>query len=231
MSRKRTGMIQKPPAIAGHRHRDPEAAPEQPAKLPARADIGFLEAHSENYMGAGGPRHRMLAALRDRGPLSLHGVGLSIGGEGRLDPDHLIRLRALVDRYRPESFSEHLAWSINEGVYFNDLLPLPYDPATLARVCAHVAEAQDALGMLLLLETPSAYVAFESATMGEIQFLEEVAARTGCGQLLDVNNVHVSAVNQGFDAAAWLDAFPMGLVVEIHLAGHAVEVGPTAPGS
>ena len=199
--------------------------PEHWAEIAGGApEVGFFEVHAENYMGAGGPPHRRLAALAERWPLSLHGVGLSIGGEEPLDADHLARLRALVDRYRPASFSEHLAWSTHEGVYFDDLLPLPYDDRTLARVSAHVARTQEALGMRMLLENPSAYVAFEGATMGEIEFLSEVARRTGCGLLLDVNNVHVSAANQGFDAAAYLDAFPLHLVGEIHLAGHAVEV-------
>ncbi|MGM0585257.1 MAG: DUF692 domain-containing protein [Pseudomonadota bacterium] len=191
----------------------------------AAPDTGFFEVHAENYMGEGGPPHRMLSALRERYPLSLHGVGLSIGGEGALDPDHLARLRALIDRYRPASFSEHLAWSTHEGVYFNDLLPLPYNAETLARVVEHVDRAQEALGVRMLLENPSAYVAFEGATMGELEFLTEVARRAGCGLLLDVNNVYVSAMNQGFDPAAYLDAFPLHLVGEIHLAGHAVEIG------
>ena len=189
-------------------------------------DVGFFEVHAENYMGDGGPPHRMLTALRERYPLSLHGVGLSIGGEGPLDRDHLARLRALVDRYAPASFSEHLAWSTHEGVYFNDLLPLPYTEATLARVSEHVDAAQAALGRRLLLENPSAYVAFDGATMAETDFLSEIARRTGCGLLLDVNNVHVSATNQGFDPVAYLDAFPLSAVGEIHLAGHAVEAGP-----
>jgi uncharacterized protein (UPF0276 family) len=219
-------------------------APPRPAppRLPARAgicfkpqhwaaieedrpDIGFFEVHAENLMGAGGPPHRMLERLRARWPLSLHGVGLSIGGEGPLDREHLARLRALVDRYAPASFSEHLAWSTHDGVYYNDLLPLPYTAATLARVCAHVDQAQAALGMRLLLENPSAYVAFDGATMAETEFLAEVARRTGCGLLLDVNNVFVSAINQGFDPETYLDAFPLSAVGEIHLAGHAVEVG------
>jgi uncharacterized protein (UPF0276 family) len=188
-------------------------------------DVGFFEVHAENYMGDGGPPHRMLAALRERWPLSLHGVGLSIGGEGRLDRDHLARLRALIERYEPASFSEHLAWSSHEGVYFNDLLPLPYTAATLARVCDHIDAAQDSLGRRLLLENPSAYVAFPEATMAETDFLREIVRRTGCGLLLDVNNVHVSATNRGFDALAYIDAFPLSAVGEIHLAGHAVEVG------
>ena len=187
-------------------------------------DIGFFEVHAENYMGAGGPPHRRLAALAERHPLSLHGVGLSIGGEGPLDEAHLARLRALIELYRPASFSEHLAWSSHDGAYFADLLPLPYDEATLARTTAHVARTQEALGLRMLLENPSSYVRFEESTLGEIEFLSELARRTGCGLLLDVNNVHVSATNQGFDPAAYLDAFPLHLVGEIHLAGHAVEV-------
>ena len=219
----------------------PRFAP-QPAALPLRAglcfkpqhwatiaaeapDVGFFEVHAENYMGAGGPPHRMLGALRERYPLSLHGVGLSIGGEGPLDADHLARLRALIDRYQPASFSEHLAWSTHEGVYFNDLLPLPYTTATLRRVCEHIDRAQAALGRRLLLENPSAYLAFEGADWAETDFLSETARRTGCGLLLDVNNVHVSACNRGFDALAYLHGFPLAQVGEIHLAGHAVEVG------
>ncbi|TVQ59693.1 MAG: DUF692 domain-containing protein [Rhodobacteraceae bacterium] len=185
--------------------------------------IGFFEIHAENYMGAGGPPLRMLAALAERWPLSLHGVGLSIGGEGPLDRAHLARLRALIDGFAPAAFSEHLAWSSHDGVYYNDLLPLPYTGATLARVCEHVDQAQDALGRRLLLENPTAYVAFEQADWAETDFLAEIARRTGCGLLLDVANVHVSAVNQGFDPMAYLAAFPVGLVGEVHLAGHAVE--------
>ena len=196
------------------------------AIMAAEPDVGFFEIHAENYMGAGGPPHRMLSAVRKRWPLSLHGVGLSIGGEGRLDKTHLARLRALIDRYAPARFSEHLAWSTHEGVFFNDLLPLPYTEATLARVADHVDEAQEALGVALLLENPSAYVDLEGATMGEIEFLRDVARRTGCGLLLDINNIVVSAANRVFDAEAWLDAFPLQLVGEVHLAGHAVETGP-----
>jgi len=157
-------------------------------------------------------------------PLSLHGVGLSIGGEGRLDGEHLARLRSLIEVYEPASFSEHLAWSTHDGVYFNDLLPLAYDARTLARVVRHVDEAQDAVGRRMLLENPSSYLALEGATMGEIEFLTEIARRTGCGLLLDVNNVWISAVNLDFDPVAWLDDFPVHLVGEIHLAGHAAEI-------
>lgn len=190
------------------------------------AQIGFFEIHAENYMGAGGPPLRMLAALCERLPLSLHGVGLSIGGEAPLDLEHLARLKALIGRFQPASFSEHLAWSTHDSVYFNDLLPLPYTTKTLTRVCAHIDQTQDALGQRMLLENPSAYMTFDEAELAEIDFLTEIARRTGCGLLLDVNNVYISAVNTGFDAEAYLDAFPLHLVGEIHLAGHAVETDP-----
>lgn len=186
-------------------------------------DVGFFEVHAENYMGAGGPPHRMLSALRERYPLSLHGVGLSIGGEAPLDQDHLARLKALSQRYRPESFSEHLAWSTHDETYFNDLLPVPYTRETQARVATHIDQTQQAVGQRMLLENPSRYVAFETATMGEIEFLTGIVEKTGCGLLLDVNNVYVSAQNQGFDPVDYLDAFPLAHVGEIHLAGHAVE--------
>ena len=183
-------------------------------------DIGWYEVHAENYMGAGGPPHRFLEWVRERYPLSIHGVGLSIGGAGPLDKAHLKRLRALIDRYEPGLFSEHLAWSTHEGVYFNDLLPLPYTAETLAHVAAHVDETQCALGRQILIENPSTYVAFEACGMSETEFLSELARRTGCGLLLDVNNIYVSAANHGFDADAYLAAFPAGHVGEIHLAGH-----------
>jgi uncharacterized protein (UPF0276 family) len=185
-----------------------------------RPDVGFFEVHAENYMGAGGPPHRHLEAITGRYPLSLHGVGLSIGGEGDLDREHLKRLRRLADRYRPASFSEHLAWSTHDSAYLNDLLPLPYTEATLERVARHVGEAQEAVGQRLLLENPSTYVLFEESTIDEIDFLARLAARSGCGLLLDVNNVMVSAVNHRLDPVAYLDRFPAELVGEIHLAGY-----------
>ena len=174
-------------------------------------------------MGAGGPPHRYLSAIRDRYPLSLHGVGLSIGADRPLDRDHLERLKALNARYRPGMFSEHLAWSTHETVFFNDLLPLPYTPAAVRRVADHVDEVQETVGRRMLLENPSTYLVFVESTMSEIDFLAEVARRTGCGLLLDVNNVQVSAVNQKTDAIAYLDAFPVEHVGEIHLAGYAPE--------
>jgi uncharacterized protein len=183
--------------------------------------VGFFEVHAENYMGAGGPPHRMLETLRAHWALSLHGVGLSIGAAAPLDVRHLIRLRRLVDRYQPALFSEHLAWSSHGGVFLNDLLPLPYTRETLQRVCDHVDDVQETLRMRMLLENPSTYVAFGNSTMSEIDFLGTVARRTGCGLLLDVNNVYVSATNHGFAPEAYIDTFPVEHVGEIHLAGFA----------
>lgn len=191
--------------------------------------VAFLEVHAENYMGAGGLPHAQLSALRAEFGLSLHGVGLSIGGPGRLDADHLARLRHLCDRYQPDSFSEHLAWSSHGADYLNDLLPLPYIDETLALVCDHVDEVQAALGRRMLLENPSTYVLFEQSTIPEVEFLRAVAARTGCGLLLDVNNVFVSCTNHRIDPRAWLAAFPLDLVGEIHLGGHAEEELPSGP--
>jgi uncharacterized protein (UPF0276 family) len=183
--------------------------------------LGYFEVHAENYMGAGGPPHHLLGELRARYPLSLHGVGLSIGSAAPLARDHLGRLKRLIDRYEPALFSEHLAWSTHEGVYFNDLLPLPYNAETLARVCDHIDEVQATLRIQMLLENPSTYVAFETSTMSEVEFLRAVVERTGCGLLLDVNNVYVSAVNGAFEPMAYIDAFPVEHVGEIHLGGHA----------
>lgn len=181
--------------------------------------VGWFEVHAENYMGAGGQPHRFLEWVRERYPLSVHGVGLSIGGAGPLDRNHLRRLKALIDRYEPGMFSEHLAWSTHDGVYLNDLLPLPYTAETLAHVAAHVEQAQDVIGRQVLIENPSTYVTFEASELAETEFLSELARRTGCGLLLDVNNVYVSAQNHGFDAEAYIGAFPIEHVREIHLAG------------
>jgi uncharacterized protein (UPF0276 family) len=181
---------------------------------------GFFEIHAENYMGAGGPPHATLAELRRDHALSVHGVGLSIGGAGPLDRAHLARLKALCDRYEPESFSEHLAWSSHGGAFLNDLLPLPYTAETLASVVSHVDETQSALGRRMLLENPATYVTFTNSDVPETEFLAEIVRRTGCGLLLDVNNVFVSAVNHGLSAQDYLDRFPMAAVGEIHLAGH-----------
>jgi hypothetical protein len=191
------------------------------AVLEGAPEVGFFEIHAENYMGAGGPPHHHLAAIRERYPISLHGVGLSIGGARALDRDHLARLRALNERYEPGLFSEHLAWSSHESGYLADLLPLPYTAATLARVCDHIDETQVAVGRRMLLENPATYVTFDESTFAEADFIAEIARRTGCGLLLDVNNVFVSAANHGFNPEDYLAAFPLDLVGEIHLAGHA----------
>lgn len=185
-----------------------------------KPDVGFFEVHAENYMGAGGPPHRYLEAVADLYPLSLHGVGLSIGAARDLDREHLKRLRGLIDRYRPQSFSEHLAWSTHETGFLNDLLPLPYTAETLARVVDHVDETQQWLGRQMLLENPSTYLLFSESTIDEVDFLTEIADRTGCGLLLDVNNVMVSAVNHHLDPVAYIDRFPIEMVGEIHLAGY-----------
>jgi uncharacterized protein (UPF0276 family) len=188
--------------------------------LETEPDIGWFEIHAENYMGEGGPPHAYLTAVREHYPLSLHGVGLSIGGSGPLDKDHFARLRTLIDRYQPSLFSEHLAWSSHDTVYLNDLLPLPYTEETLTTVCGHIDEVQETLGRQMLLENPSTYVAFAETDMTEAEFLCEVVRRTGCELLLDVNNVFVQAANHGFGAAAYIDSFPVEHVSEIHLGGH-----------
>jgi len=182
---------------------------------------GFFEVHAENYMGAGGPPHRALEKIRTDHPVSIHGVCMSIGGQEPLDAAHIERFRALVARYEPALVSEHLAWSTHESTYFNDLLPLPYTKATLVRVADHIDQVQDTIGRSILLENPSTYMAFSESTMSETDFLRALVRRSGCGLLLDVNNVFVSATNQGYSAVDYLAEFPMSHVGEIHLAGHA----------
>ena len=189
--------------------------------LETRPELGFFEVHAENYMVEGGPLHHYLAQIRSHYPLSLHGVGLSIGGECGLDVAHLDRLAALIDRYAPESFSEHLAWSSHGGVFLDDLLPLPYNRDSLNRVCAHVDQVQTRLGRRMLLENPATYVEFAASTFTEAEFIGEVVARTGCGLLLDVNNAYVSCVNHGRDPWAFIEALPLAAVGQIHLAGFA----------
>lgn len=190
--------------------------------LDDRPDVGWFEVHAENYMGAGGPPHFFLERIRGLYPLSVHGVGLSIGSAGGMTPRHLARLKTVVDRYQPFVVSEHLAWSTHDGVFLNDLLPLPYTRQTLDLVARHVDEAQTALERQILIENPSTYLRLGDDEMPETEFLRMLARRTGCGLLLDVNNVVVSAANHGFDAARYLAVFPVEHVAEIHLAGHAV---------
>ncbi|MGP6088019.1 MNIO family bufferin maturase [Antarctobacter jejuensis] len=184
------------------------------------APVGWFEVHAENYMGDGGRPLAQLRALSERFAISVHGVGLSIGGPERLDPEHLARLKRLVGWLNPASFSEHLAWSTHDSHFLNDLLPLPYTPDTLRRVCDHVDEVQEALGRKMLLENPSSYLAFAESTLEETEFLSEIARRTGCGLLLDVNNVFVSATNLGYSPQEYIARFPLDAVGEIHLAGH-----------
>ncbi|MEJ0100881.1 MAG: DUF692 domain-containing protein [Pseudomonadota bacterium] len=186
--------------------------------------VGFFEVHAENFFCAGGPRHRWLTAFRERHALSMHGVGLSLGGADAPDAMHLARLRELLLRYEPQAFSEHLAWSNGPQGHLNDLLPLPYTQESLALVSAHVDQVQNALGRRILIENPATYLRYRDDGMGEVEFLRELAARSGCGLLLDLNNVHVSATNHGYDALDYLRAFPLQAVGEIHLAGHAQHV-------
>ncbi|MCY4169846.1 MAG: DUF692 domain-containing protein [Rhodobacter sp.] len=188
--------------------------------LDSPGTVSWLEIHAENYMGGGGRPLAQLRRLAERFPISVHGVGMSVGGEAPLDPEHLARLKTLVEWLEPASFSEHLAWSTHEGEFLNDLLPLPYNSETLARVCAHIDEIQSAIGRRMLLENPSTYLAFSETTLTEIEFLTEIARRTECGLLLDVNNVFVSAANQQTNATDYIDDFPLHLVDEIHLGGH-----------
>lgn len=184
------------------------------------APVEWLEVHAENYMGQGGRPIAQLRHLAERFPISVHGVGLSIGGDSALDADHLARLKNLCDWLNPASFSEHLAWSTHESAFLNDLLPLPYTRETLTRVSDHIDQVQEVLGRKMLLENPSSYLAFRESTYSETDFLREIARRTGCGLLLDVNNVFVSATNLKLDARAYIDDFPLDQVGEIHLGGH-----------
>jgi uncharacterized protein (UPF0276 family) len=180
----------------------------------------WFEVHPENYFVDGGPRLRWLAAVRERHAVSLHGVALSLAADAPPDPEHLRRLRRLADRVEPALVSEHLAWSTWRGAYHPDLLPFPRTSEALARIVANVDIAQEELGRRIAIENPSHYLRIDGHEWDETEFLGELARRTGCGLLLDVNNVHVSAANLGFDAARYVDAFPGAVVTEIHLAGH-----------
>lgn len=190
---------------------------------PGRAS--WFEVHAENYFATGGPPHRHLTAIREHHPLSVHGVGLSLGGARRPGVEHLSQLRNLIRRYEPGLVSEHLAWCEFDGAYLNDLLPVPYDDTTLTRVAAHINETQDALNRTILIENPSRYVALPG-TMDECAFMTELCRRTGCGLLLDVNNVYVSARNMGDDPHAALMAMPFQHAAQYHLAGHRVADSP-----
>jgi uncharacterized protein (UPF0276 family) len=194
-------------------------APHVDEIMATRPALPWLEVHPENYMG-GGPQLALLERVRHEYPISLHGVGLSLGTAGDLDRRHLARLRDLVERIEPCLVSEHLSWSIAGGAYLNHLLPLPYTGETLGLFADHVEEAQDALGRQILVENPSGYMRFHDSPIPEPEFLAELARRTGCGLLCDVNNIFVTACNLGLDAVGYLDALPAAAVGEIHLAGH-----------
>jgi len=183
----------------------------------------WFEVHAENYMVDGGPRLAMLETVRSERPLSLHGVGMSLAGAVPPDADHLARLKLLVDRFEPEVVSEHLAWSRLDGRCFPDLLPVPRTNEALARLADNIGRVQDVLGRSILIENPSHYLALRDHQWSETSFLAELARRTGCGLLIDVNNVAVGAHNLGYDPAAWLEAIPAKLVGEIHLAGHSLD--------
>lgn len=191
--------------------------------LATRPEVGWFEVHTENYMGAGGAPHHYLSAIRENYPISLHGVGLSLGGADPIDKDHLARTRAVIDRYEPVLVSEHLAWSKLDGKHFNDLLPVPRTSEALDIVVNHIDEVQNFLGQEILIENPSTYLEFARNSMSEPEFLVALAHRSGCRLLIDVNNVYVSAKNHDFDAISWLSEIPAHLVEEIHLAGHTVE--------
>ncbi len=184
--------------------------------------IDFFEVHAENYMCEGGAPHAWLSEIRKHHPLSVHGVCLSLGGHDDLNRDHLERLRIVVDRYQPALVSEHMAWSAHDGVFYNDLIAPPLTEVTLERTAAHINQTQDALARRILIENPSQYLNVPG-DMSEPDFLNALARRTGCGLLLDINNIYVSACNLGFDAEAYLDAIDAGTVEEIHLAGHAID--------
>lgn len=190
--------------------------------LSDKPPVSFFEIHAENYMVEGGAHHRLLTEIQGHYPLSVHGVGLSLGSADGIDKDHLERLASVTERYKPWLVSEHLAWSVNDGTYFNDLLPLPYTRESLAVVADNVSRTQDRLGRRLMIENPSCYMAFEASEMSELDYLVNLVDKTGCALLLDVNNVFVSANNNGWSAEDYINNVPADYVGEVHLAGHSV---------
>lgn len=191
--------------------------------LSQQPDVGWFEIHAENYLGAGGAALHNLEKIRQLYPLSIHGVGLSIGSVDGLDANHLQRVASLVDRFQPESFSEHLAWSTHGDQFYSDLLPLPYNRQTENIVCNHIDQIQTRLRRQMLLENPSSYLDLQGSDQSESEFISTVIKRTGCGLLLDVNNVYVSAHNCGYSATQYIESLPLPSVGEIHLAGHSVD--------
>ena len=189
--------------------------------LDSKPDVGWFEVHPENYMGAGGLPHKFLAEVHQHYPLSMHGVGLSLGSADGIETNHLSALKSTVDKHQPQQVSEHLAWSHWNQTFLNDLLPFPYTGEFLEVVIRNVELIQETLQQKILIENPSAYLAFTDSYLNETEFLQQVCQRTGCGLLLDVNNVYVSAKNQDFSTENYLAEYPMEYVGEIHLAGHA----------
>ncbi|HSC05483.1 MAG TPA: DUF692 domain-containing protein [Steroidobacteraceae bacterium] len=219
MSERVTTPVARPgpiPAVAGiglraQHHRD---------ILEQRPAVGWLEAHSENYFALGGSQPRILEEIRAEYPLSLHGVGLSLGSVDALDRRHLENLKRIVERFEPALVSEHLSWGSVSGRYFNDLLPLPYTVEALNHMVERVTQLQEFLGCQILIENVSSYLEFTCSSMSEPEFLATLAAQSGCGLLLDLNNIYVSAQNHGFDAREYIARMPLTAVREIHLAGH-----------
>lgn len=191
--------------------------------LSTQPKVGWFEVHAENYLGEGGAPLHHLEKIRNNYELSVHGVGLSLGSAQGLDEHHLSRVATMVERYQPASFSEHLAWSTHDNQFYSDLLPVPYNKEVEDLVCQHIDILQERLARQMLLENPSNYLTMENSTQEETQMLNNIVQRTGCGLLLDVNNVYISAHNCGYDALSYLSALPLHAVGEIHLAGHATD--------
>lgn len=196
--------------------------------LESRIQGLWLEVHPENYMVNGGPRINWLEAIGDTYPLSLHGVSLSLAADCPPDTQHLLRLRTLADRFQPRLISEHLAWSTWRGRYYPDLLPFPRTTAALVRIADNIQRTQDALQRCISVENPTHYLRLEGHDWNEVDFLQQLASRTGCGLLLDVNNVHISAHNLGFNPETYIDEFPVNAITEIHLAGHSQDSGTSS---
>ncbi|BFM49983.1 DUF692 domain-containing protein [Marinomonas sp. THO17] len=199
------------------------------AILQQHPEIGFFEIHAENYLSKGGPAAYYLRQIRQDYDITVHGVGLSIGGEQKLDLCHLDKVANLVDDIQPVYFSEHLAWSSHQQNFYNDLLPVRYDTASLHRVCQHIEEVQERMQRQILIENPSSYLMFAGNEYSEIDFIKSMVKRSGCGLLLDINNVEVSCFNQSSSPFDYLDAFPMEAVKQIHLAGHTLDDNPQVP--
>jgi uncharacterized protein len=192
--------------------------------LTTQPTLDWFEIHPENYMGAGGLPHKYLRDIAQHYPISMHGVGLSLGSANGVSKDHLLALKKLIDQYQPAQVSEHLSWSHWNQTFLNDLLPLPYNAESLALVTTNIHQVQDTLGRKILIENPSAYLGFQHSDMSETEFMRQIVDRTGCGLLLDINNVYVSANNQQYSTNTYLENYPLDAVGEIHLAGHVQEI-------